>query len=248
MITAQHSPIWKKMLGWYFFKRLKKAFFRGYIRGEINVFDAIEEQKKEYIPIVFYCTHFSWWDAIITIVLSLKTFQLHAIGMMEERQLKRYGFFRKIGMFSVQGDNPLSSLRSLQYASDELRKNAQALWMFPQGTLRNQELMPLNLQPGLSILLKKSKKLLLVPIAIQYYFLREEQPECFISIGAGTVMEWNDSTKLPDVTKQLEEILTEENSQLKETILQQQYSDFSILFQGKMSIEKKYDQLRGIPQ
>ena len=248
MITAQHSPIWKKMLGWYFFKRLKKAFFRGYIRGENYVFDAIKEQKKEYIPIVFYCTHFSWWDAIITIVLSLKTFQLHAIGMMEERQLKRYGFFRKIGMFSVQGDNPLSSLRSLQYASEELRENAQALWMFPQGTLRNQEMMPLNLQPGLSILLKKSKKLLMVPIAMQYYFLREEQPECFISIGAGTVMEWNDSTKLPDVTKQLEEILTEENSQLKETILQQQYSDFSILFQGKMSIEKKYDQLRGIPQ
>lgn len=248
MITAQHSRVWKKILGWYFFRRLKKAFFRGYIRGESNVHLAIEEHKKMGIPIVFYCTHFSWWDAIITIVLSLKTFSLHAIGMMEERQLKRYGFFRKIGMFSVQGDNPLSSLRSLQYASDELRENAQALWMFPQGTLSNQERMPLDLQPGLSILLKKSKKLLLVPVAMQYYFLREEQPECFISIGTGTILEWSNTTKLTEITERLEEILTTENTHLKETVLQQQYTDFSILFQGKMSIEKKYDQMRGIKQ
>jgi len=248
MITAQHSSVWKKILGWYFFRRLKKAFFRGYIRGENNVHSAMEEQKNQRIPIVFYCTHFSWWDAIITIVLSLKIFRLHAIGMMEERQLKRYGFFRKIGMFSVQGDNPLSSLRSLQYASEELQKNAHALWMFPQGTLRNQELMPLDLQPGLSILLKKSKKLLLVPITMQYYFLREEQPECFISIGTGTIMEWSKSTKLTEITERLEEILSTENALLKETILKQQYSDFSVLFQGKMSIEKKYDQMRGIKQ
>ncbi len=248
MITAQHSQFWKKLLGWYFFRSLKKAFYRGYIRGEENIHLALEKQKNEYIPIVFYCTHFSWWDAIITIILSLRTFKVHAIGMMEEKQLKKYGFFRKIGMFSVKGDNALSSLRSLQYASDELREKAQALWMFPQGTLRNQELMPLDLQPGLSILIKKSKKLLLVPIPIQYYFLREEQPECFISIGKHSLMEWNSTSVLTEVTQELETILTTVNSELKETILQQQYSDFSLLFQGKMSIEKKYDQMRGIKE
>ncbi len=248
MITAQHSTIWKKVLGWYFYRRLKKAFFRGYIRGEENIENALSIQSKEQIPIVFYCTHFSWWDAIVTIVLSLKRFSLKAIGMMEEKQLKKYGFFRKIGMFSVVREKPLESLRSLQYASEELHRSAKALWMFPQGTLRNQESLPLELEPGLSILLKKSKKLLFVPIAIQYYFLQEEQPECFVSIGEAFSKEWKTDSNFKEETTEFENRLTIESKKLKETVLAQNFKEFSIFFQGKMSIEKKYDQIRGIKQ
>ncbi|MBK9184389.1 MAG: hypothetical protein IPM83_15075 [Ignavibacteria bacterium] len=72
-------------------------------------------------PTIIVSTHGSWWDAVVTIVMSLRRYRLDADGMMEYRQLTKYRFFSRIGMFSVVREDPRSAVRSLHYAADRLR-------------------------------------------------------------------------------------------------------------------------------
>jgi len=183
------------------------------------------------VPIIFACTHGSWWDAAITIVLSLRVLKLDAIGMMEYKQLVKYRFFSRIGMFSVIRDNPRSALRSLRYAANMLRSTTQALWMFPQGMLVHQEQRPLVCEPGLTILASMIPSAVIVPVAIRYEMLREQGGVVWIRCGARVTS---------DVCRALEKVA----DQVRADAMAEDDSAYTVVINGKRSMEKKYDRVR----
>jgi 1-acyl-sn-glycerol-3-phosphate acyltransferase len=247
MLTAQPSVYWKKLASWYFMRSLRKAFYRCHIRGQEHILPwKMDSDPQQKLPLLLYCSHGGWWDAAITIVLSIRTLQLDGYGMMEEKQLERYQFFRKIGMFSVHRQNSRSALQSLRYAEQLLKGTNRALWIFPQGELVHQESRPLHLYSGLAVLMRMLGTAMAAPVAIRYEFLKEQKPECFISIGRPHLINIQEFTATEQITELCSRELTNSMDALRNDILQDNLQDFTLMMQGGMSMEKKWDKVRGI--
>ena len=145
IIPAAPAPIAKAFWGRYFERSVRRSFHSVRLQGADHISPwTPKAQRRMTEPLILYATHGSWWDAALSMVLSLRRFDLDGYGMMEYKQLHRYAFFRRIGLFSVVREDPASAMRSLRYAASVLRGTGRALWMFPQGTLVNQETRPLD--------------------------------------------------------------------------------------------------------
>ncbi len=177
-IPAKPDPLSKAFWSWYFRRSVSRAFSVCRIAGEHN----LDVGRSQCVPTIFACTHASWWDAALTIVLSLGEYHLDADGMMEYRQLTKYRFFSRIGMFSVVREDARSAMASLSYAADRLRNTDRHLWMFPQGTLVHQDL-PVVAEPGIGILARKLEAVRIIPVAMRYELLRRQHPECWVRIA-----------------------------------------------------------------
>jgi chlorobactene lauroyltransferase len=239
MIKAQPSPIWKFILGKYFERKIKTSLFKISIRGLDNL-DILKEKTAHNIPVIFYCSHSSWWDAAVTIYLSLRVLKLESYGMMVESQLVKYQFFKRIGMFSVAHRDARAALESLQYAADLLKNTNRALWIFPQGTIEHAEKRPIVFENGLAILLKKIEKAYFIPVAIRCDFLKEERAECFISIGRAELLK-AEKIDLKIQTESFLKTLMQEIDVLKEDVVKENFDKFSVLLQGSQSVEKRWD-------
>ena len=132
-VPARPNGLSKLFWRHYFLWSLKRHFHTAYVRGEEHVRRVGPDHDT--LPTIFACTHGSWWDAAVTIELSLGQYKLEAYGMMEFKRLKKYAFFSRIGMFSVVREDASSAMHSLRYGAGLLRNSGSSLWMFPQGTL-----------------------------------------------------------------------------------------------------------------
>jgi len=245
IITASPSALAKVFWGRYFERTVRRSFHTVRVKGAAQLQPwRIGARDRRVEPLILYATHGSWWDAALTIVLSLRTFHLDAYGMMEYKQLQRYPFFRRIGMFSVIREDPASALRSIRYAASELRGTGRALWMFPQGTLVNQEVRPLELEPGLGILARALQPVWLCPVALRYDLVREQAPDAQIAIG--TPQRWEGgSWSARDVQHSAAAALTSLADDVREDALQERLEAYEMLYRGRTSMEKRYDTFRG---
>ncbi|MES2766427.1 MAG: lysophospholipid acyltransferase family protein [Bacteroidota bacterium] len=244
MIKAQPSPIWKVILGLYFERKIKRSLFKTSIRGLENL-DVLKEKSAQNIPVIFYCSHSSWWDAAVTIYLSLRILKLECYGMMVESQMEKYQFFKKIGMFSVAHGDARAALESLQYAATLLKNTNRALWIFPQGRIEHAEKRPVLFENGLAILLKKIEKAYFIPVAIRCDFLKEERAECFISIGKAELLKV-EKIDLKLQTEYFLKTLTQEIETLREDVVKENFNDFSVLLKGSQSVEKRWDTFKNM--
>lgn len=244
IITAAPSSIHKWFWGRYFEYQLRSTFYRCLINGEENI-SLWKKQSTTKIPLILYCTHGGWWDAAATIVLSLRVLRLDALGMMEDKQLEKYRFFRKIGMFSVNRSDPRSALTSLHYCADSLRNTSQALWIFPQGQLVPQEYRPVECESGIGILAKLLGEAYLVPVALRYDFLREQRPEMFVRIGKPTHVVWDTTKNVRMITDHCAEQLTQEWDIVRNDVVMQNTQGYREFLSGTPSMEKRFDRIFG---
>lgn len=197
-------------------------------------------------PLILACTHGSWWDAATTIVLSLRTFHLDAIGMMEYKQLERYRFFSRLGMFSVVREDPRSALRSLRYAAAELRDRRRVAWMFPQGTLVHQEVQPVVCEPGIGILASMLPSVWICPVALRYELLHEQHPDVWIRFGTPQrVCLRDDGASVTSIVRDCSAALTSCATQVRTDAMTSNAADYSTVISGRRSMEKSYDAVRG---
>ncbi len=228
-LPARTTTLGKLFWGWYFERLLKRNFSRVLLGGE-NV-----GKGSPNVPTIYACTHGSWWDAAVTIVLSLRVFRIDAIGMMEYKQLKKYRFFSSIGMFSVVREDPRSALYSLRYAAQSIKGTKRSLWMFPQGKLVHQDLT-IEAEPGIGIIARITQHVRIVPIAIRYELLRNQHPECWIRIG--TPIEINDETvrDVEAVTRTVQQALTSVAEDLRADAVHERDEEYTTLLFGKKTL------------
>lgn len=103
---------------------------------------------NEKLPVLYIANHSSWWDGLIIFLLTEKASGLDHYMMMEEKQLKQYAFFRKLGAFPVQKENLKSVKQALMTAKENMQAGG-AVWLFPQGKIMHQDMRPLELEAGL---------------------------------------------------------------------------------------------------
>ncbi|MBR2757233.1 MAG: lysophospholipid acyltransferase family protein, partial [Exiguobacterium sp.] len=127
-------------------------------------------------PGLFLSTHSAWWDGLIMYMIN-EHFLRHDIHvLMDEDGLRRFPFFRHLGAFSVKKGR-LSDVRaSLAYAN-ELLMSGKSVWMFPQGQEMTQELRPVEIESGATLLLNDRPVHL---CAMYYSFENHAEPLVYV--------------------------------------------------------------------
>ncbi|MDD3593447.1 MAG: 1-acyl-sn-glycerol-3-phosphate acyltransferase [Candidatus Gastranaerophilales bacterium] len=175
-IKAKFSPFW--MMIWDFFvsQMISRRFYSIRIKN-LKHYDAIDPDAAT----IFYAQHNCWWDGIIGYYLCRNILKVPMNIMVED--LIKFPLLANVGAFSVDKKSPKSTLHVVNYCADFLTKEKINLWLFPQGVIKPPNHRPLEFQKGLTYIAQKCKKINLIPVAVQYPFVRQGLPEVLIDMG-----------------------------------------------------------------
>ena len=196
---------------------------------------------------LFLANHSCWWDLFLVHLLN-RSIPVDGYGMMEHANLKRFGFFRRIGAYSVDRTS-LGGLRaSLDYTARLLEGPRAGVWVFPQGTIRGNDVRPLDFRPGLRAIIERSGRVRVVAVAFRYEFWQDERPEAFVRFGSAA---WVGREQADDAPATWERNLTAELDALRADVVAQRADRFATLLEGTRSISERYarfrERLRGGP-
>ncbi len=183
-------------------------------------------------PLVVYSNHPSWWDPAFYIVIHTRLFpDKEGYGPMEAAMLRRYGFFRRIGIFGVE-DGRAGAARFLSVSRDILADPRRMLWVTAQGRFADPRERPLALRAGVAHLMARTPRAIAVPLAMEYPYWSEKRPEALAAFGTplegvATAAAWAD---------RLEEALTMTADRLAARAMARDPSAFTNLLAGRTGV------------
>ncbi len=185
MIKAR-KIIWaERLFQFYMLRLLKKSFYSFYTFGEIP-------KPQNNLPTILLPNHSTWWDGFFVYLLNHCFFKRRTYLMMLEEHLSKHKFFSKIGVFSINPNNPKSTIKTLNYTAELLKNQKNGvpqICIFPQGELLAWGTRPLQIKKGIEVILKKYKSdVNLILVGIKVESIREQLPEVFFNFsGSSTV-------------------------------------------------------------
>ncbi|MDP3274020.1 MAG: lysophospholipid acyltransferase family protein [Deltaproteobacteria bacterium] len=204
MIPAAHRPLFHRAFAAYSRRLLAGRFHAVWTRGELSA-------SPE--PYVMAVQHVAWWDPLLLIYLSKYAWEPATyFVMMDERNLKKYPFFRYVGAFGVDLSTPEGRQESLAYAQARATEQNARVVLFAQGLQRPMDLRPIVCRPG-ARKIATDARCPIVPIALRYEFLEDEYPDVFVSHGAPRWVHTDESSH--DLVGQW---LTEEADSLRDDV------------------------------
>ncbi len=177
---AKTSPFWLWVADRFFYGMLENRFYAFRYKGAENFYN-----RDQSVPTIMFAPHSNWWDGIVGYHICNRIFKKEIRLMVEE--LNRFPLLRRGGAFSVNKKSPQASMEALNYAIDILSDLNNILYIFPQGIINPPNYRPIEFQTGLVYIAQKAVKrygaVNLVPIAVNYFFLRDNRPEVLVEIG-----------------------------------------------------------------
>lgn len=157
------------------------------------------EVIQDYIPqehskTIYFLNHNYWWDGLIPLYLNYTRFNQKARAIMEDKQMREYPFFSKIGAFSINLENPRSSLKSLRYAVESMERFNSCLFIYPEGKLVPPSTELPDFRGGLAWLYQNlDSEIDFVPIGIFIDHSMNNKPDLKIYVGKQVSPDKNDS-------------------------------------------------------
>lgn len=221
MLTAKKSIWFKRVFAIYNRNLIKRRF------ASLNVSNpAILQKLNREFPLIIYANHSGWWDGLVAFQIS-HIAELDSFVMMEEKHLKRFFPFRRLGAFSIVREKPREALKSIEYSADLLKENPnRTLWIFPQGEILPNDLRPLVFYNGFSRIIAKTGKCFVLALAVRYDFTDKYKPEIFVKIGKAEFIEADENFDLKKQTTHFAEKLTANLDRLKSDILNKNFADY----------------------
>lgn len=133
---------------------------------------------------------------------------------MEDKQMRQYSFFKKIGAFSIDRDDPRKAITSLRYAVQSMKREGASLFIYPEGKI-NPPGSDMSFEGGLAWLHSKAPNVDFVPIGIYMHTIRHDKPELHLHIGEA--VDLDQGLNNDEKTKHLENKLSQILKQLKNT-------------------------------
>ncbi|MBS1793932.1 MAG: lysophospholipid acyltransferase family protein [Acidobacteria bacterium] len=208
------------------FEALFSVYNRNLLRRRFDSFNVSGLRSLTDFPVIFYANHSSWWDGLAAFHLS-RCLKLNSFVMMEEKQLKRFFLFRRLGAFSINREKPRDTLLSLSYAARLLRSSSDpVLWIFPQGEILPNDLRPLVFYNGLSRIVKELGRCTLSSISIRYEFLGDFKPSVFVKIDQPRIIDFTDFKEKTSLTRFITGIAEKNLDELKGSVVSRSFDDF----------------------
>ena len=192
-------------------------------------------------PLVVYLNHASWWDPLVMMWLGKWYYPSRPqYGPIDAPQLKRYSFFKYLGVFGVEKGTLTGAREFMRNADAIFAQKGGMLWLTPQGRFADARERPLAFASGLAHLAMRRRDAVFVPLAIEYGFGQEKFPE--ISLRFGTPLL---ASSLPDsavrVQNHLEEGLENALDRLSEAVILKDERKFQTLISGRGGASVPYD-------
>ncbi len=236
---AKTSKFWLWVADMFFCNMLRNRFCTFRYSGTENYYKANGPET----PTIIFSQHCNWWDGIVMYHISNKILGREIRLMVEE--LNRFPLLRHGGAFSVNKKSPQASMKALKYAVEEIGKLSNILAIFPQGIIRPPHYRPIEFQTGLAYMaqsaVKKYGKVNLVPIAVDYTFLRDNRPEVIVSMGEVITLTDNKQDR-KELTHQLERALEITCINQEENISTGNLDNYKCLFKQHLKWYRQIEQ------
>lgn len=177
MIKADHKQSPRLLFNFYIDPQFRKYF------SKFTVIGSLPEGYKN-APLVITPNHISWWDGFFIDRLNREIFGKKFYILMLEEQLKKYNFFKKLGAFSIVQGNGRSTLETKRYIDNILKDPETMLVIYPQGEIEPQDTRPLDLKPGISLLLRDAPdETIILPAGFRIEYAEQKLPGIFARFG-----------------------------------------------------------------
>ncbi len=230
--------------------RYVEQWFRGYVRSYLRrsfhrVLLAGELPPSPDGPLVVCVNHSSWWDMLFCFWLSRDVLDWDSYGPMDERQLRRYGILRRIGVFGVDRESLNGGREFLQYARELLGgEERRVIWMTAQGAMISNDERPVRFYGGVSHLVQALGRCQVMTAALDYEFWDEKRPEAFVSLGAPRTVEAGPGFSRKAFLRELEAELEQRMDRLDTLRRTRDAASFRELLSSRSGISPTYDLLR----
>ena len=235
MIPAKKNKLIGSLFAFYHKRLLKKHFYAIHAAGIENL-----NSLNGKVPVIMYANHSNWWDGFIAYFISNRILKKDDYLMMDIEQMRKYRFFKYIGVFSVSRKSAAEAFSSLQYAAELLKSSGKYLWIFPQGDMTPQDRRPLRFFSGITKLAEITGNVYIVPVCFRYEYLMEQRPEVFISIGKPDLFSGKPGTGF---TELLRSNMEQQLDKLRDDITAGNLTCYKTIFRGKESRNKTFDPL-----
>jgi 1-acyl-sn-glycerol-3-phosphate acyltransferase len=231
MIPANKNDIFDAVLYVYFRWLARRAFHTISARG-IEMLRNLPADR----PVIIFCNHTNWWDAVMIYLLTREMKHKACYCMMEEKQMTHYRFFAWLGAFSVDLSSPIRSAAALRYAQRLLQVNETAIFIFPQGRICRRNEM-IEVKPGTEYLAKSAPRAMLVPLAMNYEFFREDRPNALIEVG-------QPFPGLECTEGRISHDCNETFARVQQAAREQDLADFTPLFKPRLPLNKRWEWIK----
>jgi 1-acyl-sn-glycerol-3-phosphate acyltransferase len=175
MLKATKSAWIERVFAIYNRNLLKRRFHSLRARG-------LEHLRAADGPTIVLANHSSWWDGLVAFEIFRRA-GTDAFVLMDEANLRKYPFFRRLGAFSIDRSNPKKALESFAYAAElAADKRTRSFLIFPQGRIVPAT-CPIVFEAGVVRLLERLTPCRVVTLALAYSFGSEFKPEIFAGAG-----------------------------------------------------------------
>lgn len=196
-------------------------------------------------PVLYIMNHCSWWDGLLVYEAVSRLSVRSHLMMMDERELRKFRFFRRVGAFSIDKSKASAIRESLDYAAARLHEGF-GVWLFPQGDLFHLEERPLRFQSGVGLVLRRCPDAVVVPVTVYLTFGLHMKPEASLWFGEPVercwgVMDRRETARLLEqaVTAQLDEHRREAQAGLRSGM-----AGVRLLLEPGGSVDRRYERWR----
>ncbi|WLR47138.1 lysophospholipid acyltransferase family protein [Halobacillus litoralis] len=177
---------------------------------------------------LFLINHSTWWDPLFIFYINDRLVKSDGYGMMHEEGIRRFPFFRRIGAYSVNGDDRRHLVQSLHY-SKRLLEEDKTVWIFPQGNEQPLEKRPLEFFSGISYLTQRCPDIKVVPVSLYYALEHTKKPNAYIRLGDALPPLEYEGLSRKEMTRYFEESATKQLDQLRQDVIEENLQSFKKL-------------------
>lgn len=235
MTPAQKSNLFNALFWQYIRRLLRRQFGRILFRPS-----AIAHDRAT----LYVANHHTWWDGFFAFALNELYLHQDLHLMMGAEQFKRFRFFRRLGVFSVDQASQSDVASAFRYSIRVLReKQAPSLWIFPAG-----EMLPygsaVRYRDGFARIARAAGAVQIVPVAFWTGLLDGQYPDVIMMLGTAFEAHGKSSE---DIFAEGISALDRLSSELHGRVIRNDLAEFQTLMKGRASVSQRYARLTGAP-
>lgn len=238
-------PVWSPRIVSWFRWYCRRYYFPPHFHALRILRSGLAGDLNPAGPLVVITNHPSWWDPVISALLSTRYPERRVFAPIDAKALESYRFFKKMGFFGVEQGTARGAATFLRVAGRVLGEPDAILWVTAQGRFTDPRQRPVRLMPGLGHALARLEGLATVlPIALEYPFWDEKSPEALVHFGEPVRVRPDCGLDGAGWTDLLSTKLEAAMDQLAQAAIQRDPALFETMQTGKTGVGGMYDRIR----